>query len=146
MDIIEEAKTAAERDRPGVYDDYVVADMTRLEPDERARLERCRFNCLTSVAALGFGDIPPLAFAVSHNLVSDGGWLAFCIKERFLEEGEESGFSKLVGQMLETGVMDLRARRRYRHRLSVHGEPLHYLAMVAAKRTDVPRSWARALD
>ena len=144
VDIIEEAAEATERDRPGTYDDYLVADLTALSPDERARLERAGFNCLTSVAALGFGDIPPRAFAVSHNLVSDGGWIAFCIKERFLED-EGSGFSQLVRRMLDEGVMEERARHRYRHRNSVGGEPLHYVAMVAVKRTDVPRSWTRAL-
>ncbi|MDP8944223.1 MAG: class I SAM-dependent methyltransferase [Actinomycetota bacterium] len=144
VDIIEEAAEAAGRDRPGLYDDYMVADLTALTADERARLQRGRFNCLTSVAALGYGDMPPLAFAVAHNLVSDGGWIAYCIKDRFLED-EDSGFSQLVRRMLEEGVMEERARHRYPHRNSVGGDPLHYVAMVAVKRTDVPASWAQAL-
>ena len=144
VDIIEEAAQATERDRPGLYDDYVVADLTDLPLDARARLQTAEFNCLTSVAALGYGDMPPLAFAVAHNLVADGGWIAYCIKERFLED-EDSGFSKLVRRMLDEGVIDLRARQRYRHRLSLHGEPLYYVAMVATKQTNVPRSWAREL-
>jgi predicted TPR repeat methyltransferase len=143
VDIIREAAEAAERDRPGLYEDYLVTDLTAMPSRVRRALAEYRFNCLTSVAALGFGDIPPLAFAEAYNFVSDGGWIAFCIKDRFLEDGEESGFNRLVRWMLENQVMDIRTQRRYRHRLSIHGEPLHYEAVVATKRADVSLDWAR---
>ena len=86
VDIIEEAAEAAERDRPGVYDDYVVVDLTdRRADDPRDALGARGFNCLTTVAALGFGDIPPEAFATAFNLVEPtAAWVAFNIKERFL--------------------------------------------------------------
>src|SRR5690606_3253866 len=58
VDLLPEAKAAAERDRPGVYDAYYAVDLTDLEDDERAALERHDVNCLTCVAALGFDDIP----------------------------------------------------------------------------------------
>jgi predicted TPR repeat methyltransferase len=137
VDIIEEAAQAAERDRPGVYDDYFVVDLTDIPAEDQRALEEHRFNCLTSVAALGFGDIPPEAFAAAYNLVEDGGLIAFNIKERFVEDGDRSGFEELITRSLEDGTMDLQAQRRYRHRLSVAGEPLHYIAMVARKRADV---------
>jgi predicted TPR repeat methyltransferase len=146
VDIIEAAAEAAQRDRPRVYDDYHVVDLTAIPGDVRAKLEARRFNCLTSVAALGFGDIPPLAFAEAHNLVADGGWLAFTIKEDFLGEGDGTGFSRLIRRMLDEGTLELRGERRYRHRLSVTREPLHYVAMVARKRRPVPRDWAESLD
>ena len=38
VDIIPEAARAAERDRPEVYSDYVVCDLTALDDDERARV------------------------------------------------------------------------------------------------------------
>ncbi len=143
VDIIREAAEATDRDRPGLYADYVVTDLTAMPARVRRKLERHQFNCLTSVAALGFGDIPPLAFAEAYNMVSDGGWIAFCIRDRFLEDGEESGFNRLVRWMLENHVMDIRTKRRYRHRLSIHGEPLHYQAVVATKHADVSLDWAR---
>jgi len=59
VDIIDEAKSAADRDRPDVYDDYLVADMTNLTADQRERLRDNRFNCMICVAALGFGDRSP---------------------------------------------------------------------------------------
>jgi len=142
VDIIEEAKMAAERDHPGLYDDYFVLDLTDIPADTRADLERRRFNCLLTVAALGFGDMPPLAFAEAYNLVEEGGWVAFNIKSRFLSESEESsGFSRLIERMEEEGLLEVLDDRRYRHRISVTGEPLYYVAIAARKRGDVPLEW-----
>ncbi len=143
VDIIEEAEMAAERDRPGVYDAYHTVDLTAMPRDVRRDLQRRELNTLVTVAALGFGDIPPLAFAEAFNLITDHGWVAFNIKDRFLEE-EESGFSKLIRCMLDEGILEHRDETHYRHRLSVHGDPLHYVAMVAEKRDEVPREWVEA--
>lgn len=139
VDIIPEAALAAERDRPGVYDAYHVIDLTGIPAPVREDLDGRSFNCLTTVAALGFGDMPPEAFAEAYNLVEDGAWVAFNIKSRFLsDEGETpSGFAKLINTMLEDGTLELCAEREYRHRLSTSGEPLQYVAMVARKRADV---------
>ncbi len=145
VDILEEAEMAAERDRPGVYDAYYTIDLTAMPSDVRRDLQRRELNTLVTVAALGFGDIPPLAFAEAYNLVSEGGWIVFTIKEDFLADHDGSGFSALIRRMLDEGVLDLLAKRRYRHRLSVAREPLHYMAMVAVKRNDVPLAWTDAL-
>ncbi len=138
VDIIPEAKIAADRDRPGVYDDYLVLDLTNVPPDARRDLEARGFNCLVTVAALGFGDIPPNAFAAAYNLVEQGGLVAFNIKEDFIGDGDGSGFARLIERGLADGALELRSQRRYRHRLSMWGEPLHYVALVAEKRTDLP--------
>ncbi len=140
VDIIEEAEMAAERDRPGVYDAYHTVDLTALSSGVRRDLNERRLNTLVTVAALGFGDIPPLAFAEAFNLITDRGWVAFNIKDRFLQE-EESGFSKMIRHMLDEGVLTQRDETRYRHRLSVRGEPLHYVGIVAEKHGDVSREW-----
>jgi SAM-dependent methyltransferase len=147
VDIIEEAKMAAERDRPGLYEDYFVLDLTDIAADTRANLEAWRFNCLITVAALGYGDMPPLAFAEAYNLIEKGGWVAFNIKSRFLSEDEEpSGFSRLIGLMEDEGVLDVLDERKYRHRISVTGDPLYYVAIAARKRRDVPPEWAASSE
>ena len=138
VDIIPEAKMAAERDRPGVYEDYLVLDLTNVPPDTKRDLEARGFNCLVTVAALGFGDIPPNAFAEAYNLVEHGGLVAFNIKEDFISDGDGSGFSRLIKQGLADGALELRSERRYQHRLSMSGEPLYYVALVAEKRADLP--------
>ena len=73
-DIIPEARDAAYRDRPTVYDDYYVADLMNLDADTLEQLREWRFDCLTCVAALGFGDIPPRAFFNAMKL-SANRWL-----------------------------------------------------------------------
>ena len=138
-DIIPEAEMAARRDRPDLYEDYYTLDLTDIPDDVREELEGYRFNCLASVAALGFGDMPPEAFAAAYNFVEDGGWVAFNIKSRFLSDNgkpEPSGFAKMINAMIDDGTLELCAEREYRHRLSITSEPLHYVAMVARKRAD----------
>jgi SAM-dependent methyltransferase len=138
VDIIEEAAEAAERDRPGVYDDYLVVDLSDLPDAEREQLRSRDLNCLTSVAALGFGDIPPAAFAEAYNLVEEGGPVGFSIKEEMLSGEDSSGFSRLIDEAIGDGALEIKVERRYRHRLALNGEPLYYVAMVAEKARDLP--------
>lgn len=133
IDLLEQAKEAAERDRPGLYDAYHALDLTGLEAAERRQLEAHDFNCLTCVAALGFGDMPPDAFGTAHDLVSPGGWVAFNIRDRLIEDDEAGGFAGLLEEMLAGGELIEHARHRYPHRLSVGGEQLHYVAVIARK-------------
>ena len=133
-DILPEAAEATARDRPNAYAEYVVGDLTDPSPEVAAQLSKYRFGVMTTVAALGFGDVPPEAFGYAFDLLVPGGWLAFCIKEDFLADDEPSGFSQLIQQYLEDGTLEVLAERRYRHRLSAQGEPLHYMALIARKR------------
>ena len=137
VDIIPEAAQAADRDRPGLYEKYFVLDMTRVTEGERRELSGYRFNCLTCVAALGFGDIPTQVFAEAYNLIAPGGWVAFNIKEQFLGNGDRSGFARLVEHMASEGVLSIQSRRRYPHRLAVNGEPIYYVAVSGRKVRDV---------
>ena len=96
LDILDEAKAAAQRDSPGVYDDYVVADLANLSSDEEKYLSHKHFDALITVAALGFGDIPPHVFARAFNLIRPGGIVALAIKEDFLKPSTDaSGFAGL---------------------------------------------------
>ena len=137
VDIIPEAAVAAERDRPGLYDEYVVADM--LDPSSGAaeRLERHSLNALTCVAALGFGDIPPEVFCEALRHIDTPGLVAYTIKDAFLGEKDQSGFSELVERLEEDGTLCTITRERYQHRLNWAGEPLHYVAVLAEKRKDL---------
>jgi predicted TPR repeat methyltransferase len=133
VDILPEAAEAAARDRPGAYAEYVVGDLTAPTPEVAEALGAHQYGVLTTVAALGFGDIPPAAFHYAYDLLKPGGWLAFCIKEDFLAEDEPTGFAKLIRDLLDEGSLEVFAERRYRHRLSAHGQPLHYVAMIGRK-------------
>lgn len=138
LDIIPEARDAAFRDRPQVYDEYYVADVTAMSEDMREDLRDWRFDCLASVAALGFGDIPPRAFLSSLNLIEEGGWVAFNIKETFLDHSDTSGFSRFIRQLIFSEYLEVFHIEKYRHRLSIDGRPLFYFALAARKLAHIP--------
>ena len=147
-DIIPEAREACYRDRPGIYDDYYVADFTALDADTESEIDNWGIDCLTSVAALGFGDIPPSAFLRALQFVKPGGWVAFNIKETFLHSSDTSGFSRFIRELIFSKYLDLFHLERYRHRLSMEGVPLYYYALAGRKVADIPGNFvsSRAIE
>ncbi|MHB0914386.1 MAG: class I SAM-dependent DNA methyltransferase [Thermoleophilia bacterium] len=139
VDIIDEAAEAAERDRPGVYDGYYVEDFTEIDDGLRCDLEKNNLNCMTCVAALGFNDIPMDAFTTGFNLLETEGLVAFNIKPDFMEVGDSTGFACLIKEAIEENCFKLNSVKSYRHRLSVSGDPIDYIAIVGTKVEDIPR-------
>lgn len=135
IDLLTEASQAAQRDRPWVYDQYLVADLTKLSPEQKKFLNDYKFNVLCTVAALGFGDIPPLAFFNAFNLVTDGGLVAFNIRDEFLKRSGGSPFARLIALMLDRGAIEMELLKRYQHRLNTRGEPIYYVGVVARKNS-----------
>lgn len=133
-DICLQAAVATERDRPGLYRDYAVGDVTDPPADAKAVLDAHDFNALVCVAALGFGDIPTEVFMSAFDRVRTGGWVAFNIKSDFLDNADSSGFARMVHDMIESGEIELAARDRYVHRLAPDGSKLMYEAIIGRKR------------
>lgn len=146
VDILPEAKLATERDRPGVYDDYYVMDFTDLTDDDKEEIQAWNLNSLVSVAALGFGDIPTKAFAQAFNLISPQGWVTFNIKETFLFNDNNSGFSELIRELLSSGYLFINHLERYRHRISIEGLPLYYFSVVCWKNCDISVDFMQKLS
>lgn len=146
VDIIPEAYEATLRDRPIVYDAYYVYDFCNLNEDQYDELSSWSFDCLTSVAALGFGDIPTKAFIEAFNLVKTNGWVGFNIKETFLDKSDETGFSKTIRELIFSEYLDLFILERYRHRFSIEGEPLYYFAIAGWKNGDIPSDFIQSLE
>lgn len=140
VDIIQEAADAYVRDRPGLYDEYLVRDLRKIDDETKDELESWSLDCLTTVAALGFGDIPPEAFVNAFNLVQPGGWVAFNIKDTFLDQAETTEFSRTVRELVFTDYLEIHHLERYRHRLSINGEAINYYAIAGQKTADVPES------
>ncbi len=137
VDIIPEAYEATIRDRPGIYDDYYIQDFTKLDSDTRQDIASWQYDCMVSVAALGFGDIPSRAFIEAFNIINNEGWVAFNIKETFLDHSDNTGFSRLIRELIFSEYLDIYHIERYRHRLSIDGEPLFYFAIAGRKNADV---------
>lgn len=138
VDIIPEAYEAAIRDRPGLYDAYYIEDFTRLDDDKKEEIISWQCDCMVTVAALGFGDIPVKAFIEAFNIIKSEGWVAFSIKETFFDTDDESGFSKTIRELIFSKYLNVYHIERYRHRLSIEGKPLYYFAIAARKKSDVP--------
>ena len=99
---------------------------------------------MVTVAALGFGDIPVKAFIEAFNLIKSEGWIAFNIKETFFDVEDKSGFSKMIRELVFSKYLDVYYIERYRHRLSIEGEPLYYYAIACRKNFDVPESFLQS--
>jgi len=138
-DIIPEAKEATERDRPMSYDAYYVEDFCNLTMKQRKDLQDWSFNCLTTVAALGFEDIPTKAFTEAFNILQRKGWIAFNIKESFLNKGDETGFSIAIRELIFSKYLDIYYLERYQHRVSLEGQPLYYFSIAGRKNDDIPQ-------
>lgn len=138
IDIEKEAEFALNRDRPGLYDAFYTYDFCNLTNAQLEELSEWSFDCLTTVAALGFGDIPVKAFLQAMNLVREDGWVAFNIKESFLKPSDKSGFSQFIRKLILSEHFDVFNMDRYRHRISIEGEPLYYYVVVGKKRHHIP--------
>lgn len=144
-DILPEARDAAYRDRPDVYDAYYVVDLVAPPAAVVQELQEWHFDCLTSVAALGFGDVPPAAFCNAMRFIKPGGWVAFNIKETFLDRSDQSGFARFVRELIATELLDVHHLERYRHRLSMEGKQLSYFALVGRITAPIPEGFVERL-
>lgn len=138
VDIIEEAKNAALRDRPEVYNDYIVDDLAKPNINTNEILEENKIDCVTCVAAIGFGDIPPKTLANAINFTDEKGWIAISIKEDFLKENDNSGLCDLYEELIQKGIIDVKMKKKYVHRKSLTGKELKYDAIIAQKNCDIP--------
>lgn len=124
-----------------MYDAYYVEDFTNLDKDKKEEIASWQCDCVVTVAALGFGDIPTKAFIEAFNIIKAEGWIAFNIKESFFDNSDESGFSKMIRELIFSKYLDVYHIERYRHRLSIEGEPLYYFAIAGRKKADVPEEF-----
>ena len=141
VDIIQEAYDATIRDRPGLYDAYYIEDFCQLSEEKREELLLWNLDCMVTVAALGFGDIPTKAFIEAFNIIESQGWVAFNIKETFFDASDDTGFSRMIRELIFSEYLDIYHIERYRHRNSIEGEPLFYFAIAGKKNADVPKEF-----
>lgn len=146
IDIVPGAYDALIRDRPGVYDAYHIQDFTALDQNIRDEIISWDCNCMVTVAALGFGDIPVKAFIEAFNIISEKGWVAFNIKETFLDKTDTSGFSRMMRELIFSNYFDIHHLERYRHRLSIDGKPLFYFAIAGKKNSSVTDEFLQSID
>jgi len=139
VDILDEAMEAALRDRAEHYAAYFVEDLNQPKKEVLTALKSFEFNTLVSVAAMGFGHIAPDCFVNAFNLIKNGGFVAFNLRDKFLTDEDKSGFRETL-LWLEKEAITFLNEKTYVHRLSVSGDPIYYRALVGRKRADIKKA------
>ena len=89
MDAVGAARDACPRDRPGVYDEYLVGELGPLDAQLRAQ----RPNALLPAAgAFGGTHMPASRLTAALGLLPEGAPIVFTIHERWTQTDEPGGF------------------------------------------------------
>jgi predicted TPR repeat methyltransferase len=133
-DSARKARAAAERDRPGLYASYVVGDANGL-PELGTLVRELGLNCIVCAGALGFEHIEAQSFTELWELLPPGAIFALTVHEDLALPGCSDIGDELAILGADGGDTEIVVWERFRHRLSMAGEPIHYIA-VAARRRD----------
>jgi predicted TPR repeat methyltransferase len=131
VDSLAEARMACLRDRPGVYDDYLIGDLGSRPESLRARLDRYEVRGLISAGAFGGTHAPPAALINALSVLPAGAPVAITIDERWMDRSDPDGFGAAVERLAERGDLALLERERFQHRVTTTGEPIFYDLVVA---------------
>jgi nucleotide-binding universal stress UspA family protein len=130
-DIVPEARAAALRDRPAVYEEYLTLDLTALSDDEAAHLGSLGADAISCVAPVGAraGSIPPQALAATAALLAADALVVALHDPRHGEADALTGafWTAALGPGLDAERL---AHRRYLHRFLVTGAPYELEASV----------------
>jgi hypothetical protein len=121
VDLEPMARTAAERDRPGVYDEYLVGDLGAWTEAEMDRLRARRPTALLALSAVGLGHVPCAVLDRAVGLLGPGGIYAFAVAPPLLPEstdpeGRASGYPGWIAALLERTQLLERQEYVHRHR------------------------------
>jgi hypothetical protein len=67
------------------------------------------------------------------------------IKESFLYYDDNSGYSKLIRELIFSRYLYVNHIERYMHRLSIEGRPLYYFAVTCWKKQDIPDDFLKKI-
>jgi hypothetical protein len=130
-DIVPAARAAALRDRPGVYEDYLILDLLHLDQGERALLAGLRARALSCVAPVGEhpSQLPPQALVAAAAALAPDALVAHMHDPAFGTPDAVTAelWSSGLGPEIRAEELE---RRRYVHRHTVNGEPFQMEGVV----------------
>jgi predicted TPR repeat methyltransferase len=129
IDLVPEAREATLRDRPGVYETVLTADLTALTQTDAATLRALDPNALTLVGALGDGHVPAEALTNAALLLAEDALVAYAFPAADGDEEQRRALAAL-GETREL------ARERYRHRRTAGGGERTWEAAVVRLRRE----------
>ena len=130
-DNIPQAAEAAERDRPGLYSDYVVGDIDDT-PQLRELVGSRGLNALVCAGALGLGHIGAASFAGLWAEFPGGSLFCASMQEALAEPGG-SDFGEYLAELEAGDEAKILQRERFRHRSLMGGGEVFYVAVVVRR-------------
>jgi SAM-dependent methyltransferase len=129
VDLEPMAARAAARDRPDVYEEFVVADLAT----QADRFARYGLTAVVALSAIGPGHVPPDALRRTLDQLGPGGLYAFAVMPALLPgsedaAGQETGYPGYLSELLAQS--ELLAREAYVHRRQADGSPHDAVALV----------------
>ncbi|NEP00588.1 MAG: methyltransferase domain-containing protein [Symploca sp. SIO2E9] len=134
IDIIPEAAQAADKQYPGIYENYYVEDLANLTEITKQALNLRGCNSLICCSALSKGHVPGDAFGVVFNQIAPNGLIAFNVAQYLWKDNTKAGFRHQHSWVENQDVFEIKQMHHYRHRFYMDGRPLEYLAIVGRKR------------
>ncbi|MGI8728686.1 MAG: hypothetical protein ACR2LK_01570 [Solirubrobacteraceae bacterium] len=131
-DSAKSAHEAAERDRPGLYAAYIVGDSSGV-PELGTLVRELGINCIVCAGALGFEHIEATSFAELWDLLPAGAMFALTVHEDLAQPGQSDIGDALELMRAAKSATELVVWERFRHRITIVGEPIHYVAIGALK-------------
>jgi len=126
------ARDAARRDRPGLYAEYLVGDIDDLQ-DLPGLIRAHGLNAVVAAGALGPGHISVDSFHRLWSSFGEPAWVAVSVHEGLVGRGASDFGDYLVEFARRSDWGEIVLKQRFLHRLTMAGEPIHYIAIVARK-------------
>lgn len=138
LDLEPTAQVAAARDRPGVYDDFLVGDLGAFSEAEFGALRALGFTAMLALAAIGVGHIPPPVLDRALGLLGPGGLFGFAVTPALLPGSEDpagvkTGFPAYFDELFSGRAQEL-ARHGFVHRRQTDGTPHDAVALIGRLR------------
>lgn len=107
VDLEPMARTAAERDRPGVYDDYLVGDLGAWSDEDLGQLGRRDPTAVLALSAVGIGHVPTKTLERALSILGPGGIYGFAVTPTLLPDsqdpaGRASGYPEFLRSLRES--------------------------------------------
>jgi hypothetical protein len=128
-DIVPGARTAALRDRPTLYGEYLTLDLLSLTAEQTADLRALEANALSCVAPVGDGpsQVPPDALLAAVRTLADDALVAYMHDPN--HGVADVVTAELWRERLGAEGTEL-ARERYLHRRTVNGDAFDMVGVV----------------
>jgi hypothetical protein len=133
-DIVPSAREAALRDRPALYDQYLILDLLDLSDAQRAQVTALRANALSCVAPVGANgsELPVQALVAAAGLLAPDALVVYMhdpnrgVPDAITAEVWAAGPGRM-GTGIQAEQLE---RRRYVHRYTVNGAPFEMDGVV----------------